>query len=972
MAQLTAQASGLASAGSTWVGGVAPVDGDCIKIPAGFVVTQDVNRIYGSKAAQTFAGVEILGTSAASFGEFVVNDGVTLTLRGFNNDGSFPGWNMYIHQWGKFSPQPGSTILTDVAADDAGAIANEGIINAVGTAPKPITFDIPAANKNWNTAHTASPANAYTPYDRERSIGCVPLGVPCLSNAAGTDIGTFGDSSVSFSAMTPAGLLTTPVASIAALNSAGKYFVDHQGGYVFFYTAQTDGSTCNFTVTAKKLAFISARIRSRQNWDGNQAVFRYTNFVCMGTHGSGAVDGQYKTNAPGTTRRFEVTNCLLTYSYGVYMGNGVAGVSGDPVLVEDNEYVGLMANDTTAAVTIVTGSFPYLSIQRNKLHLTKNDFMNDFFSGGASNMVFRDNVTWTNRLIQKADRSQHWDGADLSGNAVLGRGGIDDTRVITGLQATLAAPATLSENLLWRVQRGINCADYNDVQDSVLAHSFHHMLMGQDNLGQGVSPRVRIKRNVVIGTEGSGALETGYNYDNLQDGPEVEHNTLYKASIALSFGDQSDSNGMQMQTQFKQQSNLVVQAGIGVRRIADTTIQGSRVHFAAGDFNNVYGSTTADFSGTFARFSTPSGLVNCTGVSLFNPSFSAPVSGKTLALVVGSSTSRTLAWDGGTPVELYREAGTVTAAEANATWPSLGYLNDSSKAWPVLQYNNAASPVGAWVLMTSGANAGQVRRVLNNNTGSRLILAYAWTSPLAIGDTYQLWRSEVVLSNAGATQTISAGIDFRVFPSASQTDAAVAIAFNGKSVDPAFVDPTRGLASWDLSLGGPGTEDGAIARLFADPTLTRTSLLPHIKAGFAPQEPSLATAAHDGTTIGAMGYVAPPASASGTVTLPHLTASGTAQAAARASGVAQLPHLAASGTGAARASAGGAVTLPHLSASGSGTAGGGSPALASGAVALPRLRASGAATSHPVLAAYRGSPSLRPRLIGTVTIRPWD
>ena len=80
---------------------------------------------------------------------------------------------------------------------------------------------------------------------------------------------------------------------------------------------------------------------------------------------------------------------------------------------------------------------------------------------------------------------------------------------------------------------------------------------------------------------------------------------------------------------------------------------------------------------------------------------------------------------------------------------------------------------------------------------------------------------------------------------------------NDVDVDPQFVDESRDLAKWDQSLGGVGTVAAALARLQADPTLTASSLIPYIQAGFAVTNPLLENAGHDGVTIGAMEYQAP-------------------------------------------------------------------------------------------------------------------
>ena len=74
------------------------------------------------------------------------------------------------------------------------------------------------------------------------------------------------------------------------------------------------------------------------------------------------------------------------------------------------------------------------------------------------------------------------------------------------------------------------------------------------------------------------------------------------------------------------------------------------------------------------------------------------------------------------------------------------------------------------------------------------------------------------------------------------------------NVNPDFVDPTRSLQTWDAMLGGPGTLASALARIQADPTLTTTSLLPWVKAGYAPTNPALDGTGSDGTYIGAVPF----------------------------------------------------------------------------------------------------------------------
>ncbi len=91
------------------------------------------------------------------------------------------------------------------------------------------------------------------------------------------------------------------------------------------------------------------------------------------------------------------------------------------------------------------------------------------------------------------------------------------------------------------------------------------------------------------------------------------------------------------------------------------------------------------------------------------------------------------------------------------------------------------------------------------------------------------------------------------------------------NVNPNFTDPTRNLETWDASLGGPGTAASALARIEQDPSLTKTSLLPYIRTGFAPTNPAYKGTAADGGDIGAVPANVPaalPGNASSQVVVP--------------------------------------------------------------------------------------------------------
>jgi hypothetical protein len=949
---------GLASAGASWVGGVAPVDGDSIVVVAGATIQQDVNRIYGNKTTPVGHAVSVKATSSSVYGTFIPKAGVTITQRGYDTNYAAGGNTIaYIEQWARFTPEPGATILLDVATDGQSGFYNHGVLTSIGTdAANRVIWDVPAANKNWNNAHSYDTGSIqFDFYDLDRHVGCYALGSQCLSNAAGTDLGALGNSSLSFSSQSPAGILTTEVASIALVNGAGKYYVDYAGGLVWFYTTQTPGSSFRFVATAKKLTWLGAAIRSTDPTDGNQAIFRYSLIGCLGSNASAELaivaDAKNKT---GTLRDFEVTHCLFRYGRGVQM-RGVTGTAVLPIHCDDNEWIGQRDFEGYGAmVCFLNSPTAYVTVDRNKGRPNFHPFINSYSVPTHDHLAVRDNVALTPTFAvgDAASTGTTYPDLDASGNAMLGAGTALGSRQWGVIAGTLGHQSVTSGNLSWRAMRIMNYGPYQTIDDNVFGHNYHHTINSTYQNDDVWLPGLIARRNISARAAGGGFCELGYNTRSFTDGAEVSHNTIYRSTAwaALGFGDQFDDFGTQAMVGFALRSNLVVQADFAVRRIADTASNRSRVHLLAADHNGTFGSTTADFSG-FSRFATFAGLTNVAGVSLFNPSFATPVSGKTLALVVTSETNRTLAWDGGTPVQLVKDSGTATAPMASDTYPSRGYLNDTTKAWST-NPTNAACQRGRWVKITGGTGVGQIRRI-TNNAATQLTVVPAWTTPIDATSTYAIVEAEVVLSNAGATATVNAGVDYRTLPTTSQTDAAIAVSFHGVTADPQLVDPERDVAKWDLSLGGPGTEDSAYARLFVDPTLTRTSLIPYLKAGFAPTNAALATAAHDGGTIGAMDYQPPPnALAGGAITLPSFTASGTGQSLARASGTAMLPHFTASGTAVSLARASGTLLLPRLVASGTGSSIGGLVS-GSGTVTLPRLTAHGTALSldHPLILA---------------------
>lgn len=82
---------------------------------------------------------------------------------------------------------------------------------------------------------------------------------------------------------------------------------------------------------------------------------------------------------------------------------------------------------------------------------------------------------------------------------------------------------------------------------------------------------------------------------------------------------------------------------------------------------------------------------------------------------------------------------------------------------------------------------------------------------------------------------------------------------NDLNIDPEFLDPTRTLAKWNASRGGTQTTAAAFVTLMADPSLIPAAYA-WCQGGWAPTNPLLRNAGHDGVTVGAVEYIPYPRS----------------------------------------------------------------------------------------------------------------
>jgi len=796
MATRTTTQSGNASNSATF-GGSALSNGDIVVVATGHTLTFDANYTLGSKSANVGDALTINATDAVTFGKVVVNDGVTLTLRGTDTTSNRLA---FIHQYALFAPNPGATIVGDVASDYASIIDNRGRFECVGTSLKPITLQ--GANAVWsnqvtNEAKSATFANDY--YDKPGNILSFILANPWISNAAGTGIGSFGDSSLSLTSPSPGTILQTEVASLDLVTGAGKFWVNYDAGQVYFYSV-ADNDTCN--ATYKHLTSLGWGIVSEQDTDYNTAIFDYCVFQYAGSlnnNNEAAILVRYKKSATvAANRLFQLTNSTIQFN-GRFLGlRDCDGASNDKLLITGNT---IRSNWQNGAY----GDFLYAFRAPNShVQISGNDYsgLSAFLSvsgtfSGVDNtpqdswVISDNNISLCNTVLIADSFLNDPQAAlfldlDFSGNTISGVGTAQDTIGFLHVSGSASHPAVFRGNTLHHLKRvfvlGSNCTfDGNLIHDN-----YHHVFTGP-NTDEAYVQNIQIINNILIagGLDSTSQLQLGYINRMHFDGVTISNNTIVGSAIELGYI--FVASGCSTITNAVIVDNLLISsADYGVRRLADTSTASCRAQLAALDHNLIFDpasglykniSHQAIFSRSSTRYNSD-GTRNVTGVMLWDSTATVAPTNKSLVFTRTSATDQTLAWSGGTAVQLILDSGTATTGDG-------GSLTDSTKTWPT-DRTDPACPQCCWLTITGGTGAGQ-KFIITNNTSDTLSVApafFAFTTPPDATSTYTITKSEVQLFDSGGTDYVRAGIDVRNLPTASKTDTGIDVSYNEPTSDP--------------------------------------------------------------------------------------------------------------------------------------------------------------------------------------------
>lgn len=869
-------------------GAYVPASPDVAVIPASGVtltLASGDSAHWGDATATSGRGLSMTaGVSNVSFSTLTVATGAVLQLDGFDASANSVG---IVGRYAHFTVQ--GTLYFHTKAGAENNFQADGVTSYTGT-----VSGLPADN-NWNNTGTYVATNITNSGGSANSTAC---GLPdprqlCfflggdiasgpgnywLSNSTGTGPGSFGNSSLSFTGVScsptacTGGLLNfvTEVSSLAAVTSAGTYYVDYALGLLYWYQAAgtvvpgpfPDLDHVSFTAHYKYLSFDGTTISSTANTTYNDfsavgATLNYLGTAGALVKGSLTCGTKLTPGAGGTSQGCVISGNTFNYVKRPIWLSGVTGVVGDPVRVEGNHFLSL-----DQSVVQVTGSNNnYLSV-RNNTGATRGGFLFVSTSGSFPGWVVQNNILQAN-VFMAGSNALTLPGLLIDSNVVTGWGSTGDNRVISQVagSGSGANSSTISNNLVTYSMRFGNYKSYESWLGNVILRVLHHGMSSEvsvDNIQYtGVTFANQIFSNSL---NASSPLDFGYNARQWTDLSVRTHNTsdLMNGVAAMCFTDCTDNFNLGLITRLTDHSNMITN-GAGASRFhspaTDTSID--KLNLTISDWANVYGNSP-QYKNGWTRFATFSGLTNVTGVSLFNPSSAGPLTGKTLTLTYTSPSNITLTWDSGTPVQLAHFSSTATGGTVQG-------LVDSTQSWTTDYRTPTTTPAGEWVKITSGAASGGISRItamgtfadptgttdwVGTNPATSVTFATALGSAVAAGNTYNTYFSEVTLTAADAS-TVQAGVYLPDLPASTQSDTSVSMVSHTTAYPPQYVDSSRSLASWDASLGGTGTDATAMARLTANTSLV-SSAVAYIRAGYATQQPLLWGAGFDGLDIGAV------------------------------------------------------------------------------------------------------------------------
>ena len=788
----------------------------------------------------------------------------------------------------------------------------------------------------------------YLVFDPNASIAWTQLSNTWIGNnpTAATGLGVAGVTTggVSFSNQSPAGILATEVTSLAAVNGTGKYFVNYDTGIVYWYSALT--GTNSFKATYEYLSATSWKgwgINANQS--SGSLTTQYCTFQYLGDS-TGAAAG-YSVICPGSktgtgSTILSITNCTFSNCYQLLCLVGCIGTAGNPIQINNNVFGHARPGYNTFTVLgFYQPASTYFQLNNNTFNQGSGCVVTCNTYGvlvAFTNMAINNNTgtcyglfssqyahefTWANSTIQ---------GNVLSSTPLAGN-------FIQNPEGTSGNPFVISGNFIGHTGLSILAASSYCTIDSNI---FHHFYTGGMFVGTRGSKynNVVVTNNLFYGgfgsltsnlySTGTPTVNIGQNFNAWLDVFQVINNTFLDNPQGVAVNGLFDPGSCYPITKCEFANNIIlndnaVVGGVGFKRYANSSTNFSPITCLDLDYNLLYndGTNYSGFLGTTAngtfmisgnKYNYASN--NVTGVSLSQPTYgTAQGTGRSLVFTFTSATSQTLAWGGGTAVQIVFDSGTVTGASSNDSTNGLygenyGVLNDTSKSWSTT-LANANCPAGTWLKMTSGTYSGNVYMVVSN-TATSLYVAPAFAQTAGggptTGDTFTLYNAEVTLYDSGATYSVNAGIDPRgPLPTSTKTDSGITITMNDVTSNPSLVN-----ANCDASTASATAHNATFG-----------ASSPAVNAGTSTDAPShdyFGTSRPAGTAfcIGFFEYTTASVG-TGAATWAAMTAAGGGTVTDVGTGAATWSNFTSAGVGTFTATSTGAATWSPLTAAGAGS-----------------------------------------------------
>jgi len=761
MATKTAVAAGgNASAGATWVGGVAPTSGDIIVVPANNPVTEVVwdsamnAVVLGNNGSNVGDAFTIQGTNTTTYGRLRVPSGSILQTRGNGTSSNTMG---LVNQYGQLVFESGSQCTGDPSGDYTTLILNKGILVANGA-----TFTSTAGCYSWaNQVTGASQVSNFPdwPYKYASNLGGFALNNQWIANAAGTGLGSFGDSSLSFTG-SPSPALTTEVASISAINAAGKYWVDYELGFVIIYTVTNPTVSATYKYLANTKSW---GISTAQNTAGNYATFDSCTFEYGGavTESTGTKGFLHFANrqsdgfsglSGNSSRRFSVTNNTFRYcSHGISLLSS-NGTSADPLNITGNTFGECKGSSFGTSLYMFRSPSTYVNLSNNTAK-SRGSFIRV-----SANQQTVEHANWTisnNTAVcpsyfldcisinESGSTSRVcWPDSVMSGNNIQGYGKCYEGYMISGFGGKSGRNTVIYDNSVSFSKRAMAISSYTTGYRNLIFDCYHHHIVGPTSVEDTLIRDVFWYNNAASGCGNGACFQFGYNRRLWYDNVYVYNNTFNGGGVE--FGDAGDNSGVSLISGAYVYNNIVVNSNVSVgvgsySKPVDAAGYRTRAQITRFDHCSSYNPTNghytnfngpAQFTRSGARYN-EDGTRNCLGLTLQNPSYTTDqASGRTLTYTItAAGTNETVSWDGGTAAQLIlaNRVGSVSVDAVNT-------LIDAGASFNTAK-NGAASPFACWLKITSGSQAGTVRAITNVQSSTKLTVTPPWTYGFMNGAT---------------------------------------------------------------------------------------------------------------------------------------------------------------------------------------------------------------------------------------------